>query len=149
MGSPRLFSLPPSSLFPFSPFFVLLLPPLLSSRLSTLSVLSLSTCTKTITANRTQMVVSRPVMLSLPPMRKALVLRWNDDLGLGFIAAIRSERYPLREDTTLTVFFRTRIVSQNSHETAKFKKQGKLKINRNTRVVIVEERGEREVSGWI
>lgn len=82
-------------------------------------------------------------------MRKALVLRWNDDLGLGFIAAIRSERYPLREDTTLTVFFRTRIVSQNSHETAKFKKQGKLKINRNTRVVIVEERGEREVSGWI
>lgn len=110
MGSPRLFSLPPSSLFPFSPFFVLLLPPLLSSRLSTLSVLSLSTCTKTITANRTQMVVASRNAFSPPrgEMRKALVLRWNDDLGLGFIAAIRSERYPLREDTTLTVFFRTR-----------------------------------------
>ena len=25
---------------------------------------------------------------------------WNDDLGLGFIAAIRAERYPLRGNVT-------------------------------------------------
>lgn len=67
-------------------------------------------------------------MLSLLPMRKeegscsAVCSRWNDDLRLGFIAAIRSERYPLPgEDITLTVFFRSENRVENSHETAKFR----------------------------
>lgn len=149
MGSPRLFSLPPSSLFPFSPFFVLLLPPLLSSRLSTLSVLSLSTCTKTITANRTQMVVASRNAFS-PPDEEGSCSAVERRFRVRFYSGNSQRTLPItRRYHFDRIFPDEEKVSQNSHETAKFKKQGKLKINRNTRVVIVEERGEREVSGWI